>query len=241
MQNIRNLTVIILCVLTALCSGCKKNSKDSSACINAPTGTIATGNAVTFTSCSNTATSYSWNFGDGSGVVTSDTATHTYLNPGTYTVTLTTIQNGHAETQTITVTVTQYTAAGSWTIKGQTYSGAFCAGGSTGLDGSLYTTTGDTANPQTIQFLFYDDLPGRSAFYNVNPSIPTSSTSPPSVYFHINNGTSGYLPANSTQTVNVIVNPNTYYISITGTGILLVNPNNSADTASVNFNIIQTR
>jgi len=50
--------------------------------------------AVTFSNLSTNATSYSWNFGDGSSPSTSANPSHTYAAPGSYTVTLTSSGNG---------------------------------------------------------------------------------------------------------------------------------------------------
>jgi PKD repeat protein len=48
-----------------------------------------TGHAIDFTAVSTTATSLTWNFGDGSAAAAGATAHHTYAAPGQYTVTLT--------------------------------------------------------------------------------------------------------------------------------------------------------
>lgn len=52
---------------------------------------ICQGVPITFTNTSTNATSYQWNFGDGSPPSTAPNPTHTYTTPGLYTVTLTAI------------------------------------------------------------------------------------------------------------------------------------------------------
>jgi PKD repeat protein len=60
--------------------------------VNAPTAAFTTslsGSVATFTNTSVAATSYSWNFGDGSPTSSLTNPTHTYATPGTYNVCLT--------------------------------------------------------------------------------------------------------------------------------------------------------
>ncbi len=61
---------------------------------------------TTFASPGTVISGYSWNFGDGSPVATSQDATHVYATPGTYVVTLTvTAANGYSDIVTQSVTV----------------------------------------------------------------------------------------------------------------------------------------
>ncbi len=55
----------------------------------APGTTVCTNQAVTFTNTSVGASTYSWNFGDGSGSLMANPPPHLYTTPGTYTVLLT--------------------------------------------------------------------------------------------------------------------------------------------------------
>jgi gliding motility-associated-like protein len=64
-----------------------------------PTGT------VTFSNSSSNATSYLWNFGDGSGINFVASPTHTYATAGTYTVTLTATANTCTSTISNVVTI----------------------------------------------------------------------------------------------------------------------------------------
>lgn len=72
--------------------------------------TICEGSNVTFTSTStNYPTSYSWNFGDGTPVSTTQNPVHQYATAGTYTATLTvTNQWGSTTSTPVTVTVTDF-------------------------------------------------------------------------------------------------------------------------------------
>jgi len=85
--------------------GCQKQPEAS---FTASKTNVVTGEAITFTNTSKDASSYKWNFGDGTS---SDVAspTHAYENPGTYTVTMTAnSKNGKkSDNATATITVTK--------------------------------------------------------------------------------------------------------------------------------------
>ncbi|MBI1228398.1 MAG: PKD domain-containing protein [Bacteroidetes bacterium] len=67
--------------------------------------TAANFNVVAFTNTSTNATSYEWDFGDGSATSTEANPTHTYANGGQYTVTLTATNDCGSKTVTIEITV----------------------------------------------------------------------------------------------------------------------------------------
>ena len=69
-------------------------------------GSSTSGLTATFTNGTTGATSYSWNFGDGSAAVTQTNPAHTYATDGTYTVTLTATNACGSGTTTHTVMVT---------------------------------------------------------------------------------------------------------------------------------------
>lgn len=59
---------------------------------------------VTFTNTSTGASSYLWDFGDGSATVTTESPTHTYTSSGTFTVTLTATGDGGVDMATTMIT-----------------------------------------------------------------------------------------------------------------------------------------
>ena len=61
--------------------------------------------AVVFTNTSQNATSYEWDFGDGSSISTEKDPQHTFINTGTYSVTLTAKKNMDSDAESMTVAV----------------------------------------------------------------------------------------------------------------------------------------
>ena len=109
--------------------------------------------AVIFTSTSSGATSFSWDFGDGT-TETGESASHTFTNAGTsavtYTVTLTaTASNGATSTATTTITVNPSSAKPV---------PAFTVSPSSGITTSTTCTFTDTStnNPTTSAWVFGD-------------------------------------------------------------------------------------
>ncbi len=75
-------------LLAAILNSC---AKPTNGCYTYSSGTITTTTLVTFdASCSEGASSYKWNFGDGTETQETNalTITHTFATAGTYTVTL---------------------------------------------------------------------------------------------------------------------------------------------------------
>jgi len=70
--------------------------------------------AVTFTNTTTGASSYLWNFGDGSVIDSSTSPVHTFATTGVYTVSLTAMNEaGCSQTSTVQITVDDVTAVGS--------------------------------------------------------------------------------------------------------------------------------
>ena len=96
-------------ILAALIIGCGKDSdpKPSApvACIQLPAGSPKANEALVFSSCSDNATSWLWEFGDGA-TSTLETPEHTYVSAGDFSVKLTVKDdqgNTHATTSALTV------------------------------------------------------------------------------------------------------------------------------------------
>ncbi len=74
------------------------------ACFTASTTNIDAGDSVSFSNCSEHASSYAWNFGDG-GTSSHTSPSHTFSSDGTFTVRLTATGDGGSDTATRTITV----------------------------------------------------------------------------------------------------------------------------------------
>ena len=84
------LGILIVSILTTLQFSCEDNESGVDLIgLESRFITEISQNKVTFTNVSNQATSYLWDFGDGSAESTAVNPVHTYDNLGTYTVTLT--------------------------------------------------------------------------------------------------------------------------------------------------------
>ncbi|MCK4663812.1 MAG: PKD domain-containing protein [Bacteroidales bacterium] len=80
------------------------------ACFTVSTTTANIEESITFTNCSQNATSYSWTFGD--GATSTDTSlSHSYSSAGTYTVTLTASDGSNTDQATETITITEASSA----------------------------------------------------------------------------------------------------------------------------------
>ncbi|MCK4663813.1 MAG: PKD domain-containing protein [Bacteroidales bacterium] len=75
------------------------------ACFNPSTTTASTGESITFTNCSQNATSYSWAFGDGA-TSTATSPSHSYSSAGTYNVTLTASDGSNTDQTSKSITIT---------------------------------------------------------------------------------------------------------------------------------------
>lgn len=80
-----------------------------------PETAIKAGDEITFTNCSENATAYSWDFGDGNTSI-EENPVHTYIQEGTYTVTLT--STGDGEENIITKDVIIEAVAGYIKVNG---------------------------------------------------------------------------------------------------------------------------
>jgi PKD repeat protein len=225
----------IIVILILLGSGCKKDTTTHTspaptpvpvACVSPlASDTVYQRHSISFFSCTKGATSYLWNFGDGS-TATTDTAIHTYSVPGTYTVTFTPSNSGGAGTP-YTITITVLPSGGSWTFKGVTYTTEICGPGNYSFSAYSYP------NDSNFLSLKFDGAAITSGTYSVYPLpsgfpigiLLTKSTSV---------GYSSVGGANQTVTLTSVNG----VLTASGTNIRM---GSSTDTALLTFNITQTQ
>jgi len=99
MMNYRNLVVILIAVLLA---GCKEEPPTASFTFSPSDPEV--GETVLFTNASTKASSYIWDFGDGT-TSTSDNPTHSYNDDGVYTVELKAINKDGSDSYSVTLGV----------------------------------------------------------------------------------------------------------------------------------------
>ena len=113
---------------------------------------------VTFTNTTANATSYTWNFGDGSAPGSAPNPSHTYANDGVYTVTLTATNACGSATSTQVVTVVSPPLAG------------FIANPSSGCAPfSIHFSNQSTSNATSFQWVFPGGSPATST--QANPVV----------------------------------------------------------------------
>lgn len=145
-RNTSLLPVLFIATLftVALITGCTKPNDTNTeippvACINTLPDTINLGESISVNaSCSQGATSYLWNFDDGTTATTS-TASHTYGAGGSYTVslTVTNAKGTNTTTKTVVVKITSAQYVGSFQVteacgisSGPSYTSTIAASGS---------------------------------------------------------------------------------------------------------------
>jgi len=84
--------------------------------------TAEVGETIIFDNTSVGATSYFWDFGDGSTSIL-ENPTHEYSETGTYTITLTASGEGGTDTKTATIEITEATILGNWILAEGSYNG----------------------------------------------------------------------------------------------------------------------
>jgi PKD repeat protein len=157
MKNKQKLPIAVLCLsLVLLLSQCKKNvdAVKPKACFAYSNDTAYVGQSVSFTNCSELATEFNWNFGDGT-TSTDFEPTHAYNTGGTYTISLTasqpgiTNQTGNVQKNILVLSTTRADYIGTWNVSGEscTQSGTF-SGYQIGI------TNGTAANAIVISNLY---------------------------------------------------------------------------------------
>ncbi len=105
---LRALFPVSILLLLIACSKSKDPApvNQLSSCFNVQTGTLTAQQNIQFTSCSNLAVSWLWDFGDGAGS-TSESPVHVYSQAGTYTVKLTTSNGTKTQLSSKQITITK--------------------------------------------------------------------------------------------------------------------------------------
>ena len=100
--------IALLLILTAF-SGCNKKSATTppplKACFSPSRTRIGPGDPVMFSNCSQSATFYQWDFGDGSSGSLATSPSYSYVNPGIYNVFLTAFSADRSQKDTVSLNI----------------------------------------------------------------------------------------------------------------------------------------
>lgn len=103
MKKINHILLFFLIAIVA--GGCEKDDTvQPVACFDVDSSEVLENQTVAFTNCSEDATAYYWEFGDGETSIEFD-AEHAYQTPGTYDVTLTVFHEEESDQHQMTITV----------------------------------------------------------------------------------------------------------------------------------------
>ncbi|MDR1172447.1 MAG: PKD domain-containing protein, partial [Bacteroidales bacterium] len=174
--------------LTVTNSDGKTNKKDKNVVVQQPavvadfTHEIDDNDPLTvhFTNVSQNATIYSWNFGDGSALVTESDPTHVYAASGIYSVTLT-AQNNSLESNVKTITVTVTAAGLAVSVKvGMTYTSLTKQGEDEIYEAVVPFTTGQQTFSIQIGsteygFIWYSGNGGIGSVTSPHASVPLAN------------------------------------------------------------------
>jgi PKD repeat protein len=234
--------VLVLFIILCTTVSCNKTSPPTD-CISAIADSFYVGQTVTFTSCSQGATSYLWNFGDGTTATTA-TATHAYTMAGMYGVSFTAFNSGGAGiVRTLTVTVFD----ASWTFKGITYYTDTCVTPSDSSYGILFADNQTPSNNYSfsgVDLKFYHTLPATSGVFTVinGNGNPTSADQ---VGLWVLTGGGVGTPYISTggnsNNQKVYVTVANGKINVSTPGVEVANYFNPSDSSVLSFNITKTQ
>ncbi|HOY05706.1 MAG TPA: PKD domain-containing protein [Saprospiraceae bacterium] len=177
---------------------------------------------ATFSNSTTNATSYSWNFGDGSAASTQANPVHTYATDGTYTVTLTATNACGSSTTTHTVTVVSLPTA------------------------NFSTNPALGCAPQTVQFTNQSSANATSYNWSFPGGVPATSTvASPSVVYSTPGTYAVTLIVGNAAGLDTIVQQNAVFINslpnaafsanMNGANVSLVNNTVNANTYLWNF------
>ncbi len=104
--NIFN-TLLILIISISACKKEENASPMAVACFEISSEEANMGDEISFTNCSQNAVIFTWDFGDGSEIVSDDSPTHTYKTAGEYIVQMVSANASNSDTVSQTVTINQ--------------------------------------------------------------------------------------------------------------------------------------
>jgi len=232
----RSLASIVLLasvfVILSLSSGCTKVSAPVT-CYNAIPDTAYVGQMITFSSCTNGASSYYWNFGDG-GFATTATATHIYTTPGIDSGTFYTA-DGPGSHKNFVIHVLRPTNI--WTFKGTTDTSLYAMAVNDTLEATNFSST-NVSNISNIIFSF-SALPTSNGTYQVvNDLFTPPAANQVAIYLttpnSVNYGSTGH--DNATASVTIVGGK----VLISLSSAMMVNTTNPSDSASLSAMIRQT-
>jgi PKD repeat protein len=168
-----------------------------------PTGTVNTGQNVSFTATAsdpdNDTLTYSWDFGDGSAASTSQNPTHAYTTAGTYSAKVTVSDGkGGSDDDTLSITVVQPNRNPTVTA-GRTPTGGVTTGQSI-----AFTATGSDADGDTLTYS-WDFGDGSAASTTQNPTHAYATAGTYSARVTVSDGKGG----TGTDTLSITVTTGT--------------------------------
>ncbi len=111
-------TILFLATATIACGPEDETTPDAVACFDfSPNADVGVGDEVSFSNCSDHATSFAWDFGDGE-TSTDENPAHVYESAGEFTVKLLASNGSSADTISKTISITQ---ANAINVNGQSY------------------------------------------------------------------------------------------------------------------------
>ena len=227
-------SLIVISVIITICftAGCKKTPAPA-ACFNAVPDSAWVGQSLTFTSCTQGASSYYWVFGD-DGYATTATATHIYTAPGIYHGGLT-ASNGTGDTKSFVITVSRPTEL--WTFQGVTDTAYYAIGTNDTIVATNFTST--NINASNILFVFSALPTANGSYHVINDQFGgTPSATQVAVYVSTPSGKNYGSTGNDNASATVTVVGGKVHISIPA--VEMVNVALPSDSASLSASVIQT-
>lgn len=213
-------------------TGCKKTPAPTT-CFNSIPDTAVVGQQITFTSCTNGASSFYWLFGDG-GYATTATATHTYTAPGIYNGGLTT-SNGTGDTKSFKIVVLR--PYNIWTFQGITDTAFSAAVVGDTLQASNFSAT-NLSNISNI-ILVFSSIPTTGGSYQVvNDQFSTPNASQIAVFVTTPSGRNYGSTGRDGSSAVVTVNGGKIKVSLPS--VMMVNVAVPSDSAALSATITQT-